>query len=114
MASGYDMATKEIIPAVRYALIKTLKTKYNKREEEIARDLGMTQAAISKYLNGRLSDRVRAFERKIDTAVIDSCAKDIKDGNSNTTNACICMVCNKFNNFGCAFSKAAHPGTASV
>ena len=114
MASGYEKATKEIIPAVRYALVKSLKTKYKKREEEIAQELGMTQAAISKYFNGKLSDKVKALEKKIDAKVIDSCARSITEGNSNMANACICSVCNKFNDFGCGFSKAAMVSAATA
>ena len=33
---GYEIAAKEVIPAVRLALIKELKTKYNIKEEEIS------------------------------------------------------------------------------
>ncbi len=112
VASGYEKANREIVPAVRYALIKALKTRYNKREEEIARELGMTQAAISKYLNGRLSEKVRAVERRIDRSTIDVCAKNIIEGNRDMVGVCICRVCNKLNDFGCSFSKAA-PASAT-
>ncbi|MCL5427561.1 MAG: hypothetical protein M1321_00035 [Candidatus Marsarchaeota archaeon] len=114
MDSGYETAAKEIVPAVRYALIKALKEKYNKREGYIAESLGMTQAAISKYLNGKCSAKVIATEKRIDAKFIDKYAKMIAEGNRGAAGMCICGVCNNLNGFGCSFSRAQPPATASA
>jgi predicted transcriptional regulator len=106
MASGYERATKEIIPAVRYALIKTLNSKYSQKEEEIADSLGMTQAAISKYINGKFSDKIKSIGDGIDAGIVDAYAEKIAAGNKEMANVCICTICNKLNSFGCSFSKA--------
>jgi predicted transcriptional regulator len=43
------------LPAVRIAVASGLHEKYGKGQEEIADRLGITQASVSKYFNGRYS-----------------------------------------------------------
>ncbi len=106
MTSAYETGEKEILPAVRYALIQELSDRYHQKEEQIAKELGITQAAISKYLNGKISDKVKGISDKLDRKLIDIYAKKIAEGDQSMVNACICTVCNKLNDFGCKFSHA--------
>ncbi len=55
----YERALKFTIPAVRIAVAKELRKTHRINEHEIAGRLGIAQAAISKYLNGRYSKEVR-------------------------------------------------------
>jgi predicted transcriptional regulator len=101
---GYEIAAKEVIPAVRLALIKELKTKYNIKEEEISSYLGITQAAVSKYIREKYSVKIKDIEAKLDRGIIESYAKEIASGKIGAVNLCICKICTTVNNFGCSFA----------
>lgn len=55
---NYEKLVKNTIPAVRIAVSITLKEKYNMSETQIAKRLGIAQAAVSKYLSGNYSPRI--------------------------------------------------------
>ncbi len=105
MESNYEIATKKIIPIVRGMLILELKNKYNKTEEEIAKKLGITQAAISKRLKTLNSESIKDNEyyNKIDIKMFEEYSRLISEG-SETAEKCICAVCTSLNDFGCKFS----------
>lgn len=46
------------IPAIRYALAKSLSQKYGMDQSHIALSLGITQAAVNKYLSGKCSGSI--------------------------------------------------------
>ena len=111
MTSTYEVAEKEVLPAVRYVLIEELSNRYHQKEVQIAKELGITQAAISKYLNGKVSDKIKEISKKLDRTLIDVYAKKIAEGDKNMVNACICTVCTNLNDFGCKFSRAGSTPT---
>ncbi len=59
MVSECDSVIRQAIPAVRIAVAKLLKAKYKMGQAEIANRMGITQAAVNKYLNGRYSDKIK-------------------------------------------------------
>lgn len=59
MVSECDSRVRVAIPAIRIAVAKLLKSKYNMGQQEIARRMGITQASVNKYLNGRYSARIK-------------------------------------------------------
>ncbi len=103
MSSSYEIATRKIVPIVRSALVAELKTKYNKTEQEIARILGITQAAISKRINKTIEAPLKNEELVIDKKIIEDYTKKIVEG-TETAQRCICSICNSINDFGCKFS----------
>ncbi|MDE1851182.1 MAG: hypothetical protein KGH69_00645 [Candidatus Micrarchaeota archaeon] len=104
MANGYEIAAKEVIPAVRALIAKELKEKYGMKEVDIAQRLSVAQAAVSKYLAGRYSAKVKALRDRIDMKYIDAYISKIAEGKENYANMCICTVCKHLNDFGCKFS----------
>ncbi len=76
------------------------------KEAMIAYYLDVAQAAVSKYLNGKYSDRIKEVEAKIDKSSIGEYIKKIAEGKKVYTNLCVCKVCGVLNDFGCTFSKA--------
>lgn len=58
MVSECDKFIKTAIPAIRVSVAKLLSTKYKMPQKSIASGLGITQAAVNKYLNGGYSDRI--------------------------------------------------------
>jgi predicted transcriptional regulator len=106
MINGYARATNEIIPAVRSMIAKELHERYQMKEQEIAKYLDVAQAAVSKYLNGEYSKKIKEIEAKIDKSAIDAYISKIVQGKKEYVNMCVCTICHKENEFGCKFSKA--------
>lgn len=104
MLGGYEKAYRDIIPAARAALIIELKKKYNIKEEVISSYVGITQAAISKYLNGKYSARIKEIVERMDKGTIEAYAEKIANGNPEAINKYLCTMCNALNSFDCRFS----------
>jgi predicted transcriptional regulator len=51
-----EIEAKSLIPAVRAILAKKLIREYSLKEEDVARMLGITQAAVSNYVRGTRGD----------------------------------------------------------
>jgi predicted transcriptional regulator len=51
-----EIEAKSLIPAVRAILAKKLIREYSLKEENVAKDLGITQAAVSNYVRGTRGD----------------------------------------------------------
>jgi len=67
MYTNCDEIFKLTIPAARAAVAKALNKKYEMSQQQIARSLGVAQAAISKYLSGRYSSKIKMVERVIES-----------------------------------------------
>lgn len=82
-----EIEAKSLIPAVRAILAKKLIGEYSLKEEDVARDLGITQAAVSNYVRGTRGDidliskleSVREVMR-----MIDDIAKDLSTNKAYT------------------------------
>ena len=66
MYTNCDEIFKLTIPAARAAVAKALDKKYAMSQQQIAKSLGVAQAAISKYLSGRYSQKIKRVERVIE------------------------------------------------
>ena len=94
-----EIEAKSLIPAVRAILAKKLIREYSLKEEDVAKDLGITQAAVSNYVRGTRGDieliskleSVREVMR-----MIDDIAKDLSTNKAYTpsTLAKFVGVCN--------------------
>jgi predicted transcriptional regulator len=82
-----EIEAKSLIPAVRAILAKKLIREYFLKEEDVAKDLGITQAAVSNYVRGTRGDTelisklesVREVMR-----MIDDIAKDLSTNKAYT------------------------------
>ncbi|HKY11136.1 MAG TPA: transcriptional regulator [Nitrososphaera sp.] len=82
-----EIEAKSLIPAVRAILAKKLIKEYSLKEEDVAKDLGITQAAVSNYVRGTRGDTelisklesVREIMR-----MIDDIAKDLSTNKAYT------------------------------
>lgn len=52
-----EVISEEILPAVRSLIAQEMKDSYGLTQEEIARKTGMTQPAVSNYLNGSRANK---------------------------------------------------------
>ncbi len=67
-----------LIPAIKFSLALELYNKYNFSQEDIAKILGVTQAAVSKYTRERVSTKISAIaSRKNTKRIADEMAKEI-------------------------------------
>ena len=75
-----EIESKTLIPALRAILAKNLAEKYEVREDEISKMLGVTQAAISNYIRGTRGDpeliKKLAAEKQV-SEMIDEIASDL-------------------------------------
>ena len=82
-----EIEAKSLIPAVRAILAKKLIKEYSLKEEDVAKDLGITQAAVSNYVRGTRGDTelISKLEsvREI-TRMIDDIAKDLSTNKAYT------------------------------
>jgi predicted transcriptional regulator len=51
-----EIETKTLIPAIRAIISRRLVNDYNMKEEDVAKLLGITQAAVSNYIRGTRGD----------------------------------------------------------
>ena len=104
MISDYERANEEIVPAARLLLIKELKKRYNMKEKDIADRLGIAQAAVSKYLNNKCSEKITRIASKIDAKYLDMYIAKVHEGGTIAADMYICSVCKALNDFGCKFA----------
>mgnify|MGYP001579844465 CR=1 FL=1 len=63
MLTACEDITKMFLPAMKAAIAKKLHEVHNFTQVEIAGELGVTQAAISKYIAGDYSNEIKRVER---------------------------------------------------
>ncbi len=66
MVSECDRMMKIAIPAVRIAVAKSL-NRFGMSQSEIAKRLGVAQAAVSKYLSTKYSKRISDIEKFVES-----------------------------------------------
>lgn len=66
MYTNCDEIFKLTVPAARIAVARALDKRYKLSQQQIAKGLGIAQAAVSKYLRGRYSQKIKRVERLIE------------------------------------------------
>ena len=89
-----EIESKLLIPAVRAILSNELVVEKGLKEEEVARMLGITQAAVSNYLRGTRGDN-ELISKLMSLSEIMSMIKEISDDLS-TTRAYTAKTLSKF------------------
>lgn len=82
-----EIEAKSLIPAVRAILAKKLIKEYSLKEEDVAKVLGITQAAVSNYVRGTRGDM--ELISKLETVrevmrMIDDIARDLSTNKAYT------------------------------
>lgn len=95
MQSNYEIAYGRIIPAFRRAVAREMYTHYHLKQADIAKRLGITQAAVSKYI----SSPVKAGSDKFVTDFV----KASIDGHVHKARESMCKACQSARKFDCAF-----------
>lgn len=80
-----EIESKSLIPAVRAIIAKKLSTEHSLKEDDIAKILGVTQAAVSNYVRGtrgdtQLVEKLRGVPEVM--RMIDDITKDVSSHNT--------------------------------
>jgi predicted transcriptional regulator len=90
-----ESIVKLILPAVRAGLIKRLYKERKMSQTEIAERLGITQAAVSKYLSGNYSKTLKDLEKTKEVRdMVDSIFDKVDEWDKDSKNP-ICQYCGK-------------------
>ena len=91
-----EIVVKYFLPAIRIVTTKELFTKYGKTQVEIAKQLDVTQAAVSKWLNDKVDKKVLELtnDNQIKVAGIKIAEKIVKGSASEEVLRIICDTCN--------------------
>jgi predicted transcriptional regulator len=100
-----ETITKGFLPAIKIAIARELSGKYDLTEVQIAKNLGLTQAAVSKYLTGNVSQKLKDVS---ETSVIRGMASQIaakaaQDISKNKVSAEICNSCLNNSDMACGY-----------
>ena len=95
MATNYEIAYGRVIPEIRRAVAREMSLHYHMNQTEIAKRLGITQAAVSKYLSSTRKSSVR--EREI-VRYIEASMR----GDKAASQDALCRACQTSRKFDCA------------
>ncbi|HUC38645.1 MAG TPA: helix-turn-helix domain-containing protein [Candidatus Acidoferrum sp.] len=102
MQTNYEMAFNEFMPAFRAAAARLMTGKYGISQQQAAHLLEITQASISKYVNGRYSEAVKGTEAAINDNLVDGFVKQVVADHERDAQKAMCKACQRFNRFDCA------------
>ncbi|SRR5208283_5112686 len=101
MQTNYEIAMSEFMPAFRVAAAKLMVEKYGITQQMAAHLLEITQASVSKYLNGRYSDVVRGAGTSINSEHVEEFVGEIVKSYERSAQRVMCKACQKYNSFDC-------------
>jgi predicted transcriptional regulator len=96
----YEHMIKEFMPALRASAAKMM-YKNRIKQEDIAEFLGITQAAVSKYISGNYSETVKIFESKLDKKEVAAFVERIVHGKLYESQRVVCKMCARDLSFDC-------------
>ncbi|MDE1865632.1 MAG: hypothetical protein KGH94_03290 [Candidatus Micrarchaeota archaeon] len=95
--TNYEIAYSRVIPAFRRAVAREMHSHYHMKQVDIARRLGITQAAVSKYLSAG-GYKENGYYREIGDFIQASLKGDEVSGRQ-----ALCKACQAARKFDCAF-----------
>jgi predicted transcriptional regulator len=99
MDANYDVVLREFMPALKGNLARTMALKYKLKQVEIARLIGVTQAEISKYVNGK---QPKGNGIVFDHGSIDKIARYMLSHNEHEAQKAVCSMCPKGMSLSCS------------
>jgi hypothetical protein len=108
MLTPCEVIIKRFLPAIKASITRELFNNYDFTQEEIAERLGVTQAAISKYLSGQYTKTIKDLEKKpkikqISKKIALSIAAGKSDKNKLISH--ICNSCVEFHGITCEYKE---------
>lgn len=100
MLTNYERVIKKFMPAFRLNAAKMMINEYGIRQQQAADMLGITQAAISKYLR---EDSNKYDDIKIDRGLLVEFVEHMQAANDKKGQKIMCGMCQDNKKFNCAF-----------
>ncbi len=97
----YEHMIKEFMPSLKASAARIMYNDKRMKQEDIAKFLGITQAAVSKYLSGRYSNTVKKFESKLNKAEVAAFVDMIVNSNAYDSQRVVCKMCARNLSFEC-------------
>ncbi len=101
MRTEYENMVKEFLPALRASAAKMMANEYHMTQLKIAESLKTTQAAVSKYLSGQYSGRVKSVEDSFDKKEVGEFVRQVLSGNNFDAQKMVCRMCSRNLSFRC-------------
>ena len=92
MRTEYEEVVKGFMPALRGVVARTMADQYGVRQVEIASLIGVTQAEVSKYINGK---QPKANGFKFDKDKIDMLVDSLLKKHRRVAQRVVCGMCPK-------------------
>ncbi len=93
MKTEYESMVKEFLPALRARAAKLMAQRYGISQTEIARLLGTTQAAVSKYLSNSYSNKVKEIEAQLGQKEVKGFVSSVVNGEGYEAQRSVCKMC---------------------
>lgn len=100
--TSYENVMENFLPAFRFRAAGIMASEYKINQQLSANLLGVTQASINKYLNGRVSDKVKQTGLRIDADSVRAFIKDAESGNTRGAKRWVCKMCQSYRSFNCS------------
>ncbi len=110
MLTPCETIIKRFLPAIRSSITKELFNKYDFNQEEIAKRLGVTQAAVSKYLSGKYAQNIKNLEKNKKIKEISKKLSSLIVADRNNKAKLVSHVCNsciEFHGITCEYKEIA-------
>ncbi len=98
----YEHMIKEFMPSLRASAARIMYDEKKIKQEDIARFLGITQAAVSKYLSGRYSSTVKQFELRLNEKEVRMFVDKITASKAYESQKVVCKMCARNLSFECS------------
>ena len=102
MKTEYERMLKEFLPALRANAAKRMRSELGMKQARIAACLGTTQAAVSKYLSSKYSERIKSLESGLDRDAVTAFIKMAASGNAYAAQREVCGMCVKTMSRSCS------------
>ena len=100
--TSYEDVMANFLPAFRFRAAGIMAREYRINQQSSANLLGVTQASINKYLNGRVSERVKKIGLHIDPDSVRAFIKEAESGKTRDAKREICKMCQSYRSFNCS------------
>jgi uncharacterized protein len=102
-----------IIPAIRKKLAVLLSKEYKLKQKEIARILGITDAAVSQYISKKRANGMN-FPKEMDADFEKSCKKIVKDNKTVVKEILRLVSLSKENGVSCCMCRKHNKGILAI
>ena len=97
--TSYEDVMKKFMPAFRSSAAKMMVNDYGLRQQQVAKILGTTQAAISKYLK----QQPKSNGMKIEQSQVKNYIEQMLKHHDHSGQKALCKMCQSNIKFDCAF-----------